>query len=80
MLRPSLKRLHPDSTIEVGNRYSFAYWSSKTTDEIVLSLAKGAPEPLLVKGDGTVMQGNTRVLVLLMRGVEVDSLPRVPYP
>ena len=77
---PPLKRLLPDNTIESYNRSSFAYRSSKSTAEIVQSLAKDAIEPTIVKGDGIAMQGNTRVLVLQRRGIEVDTLPRVPYP
>jgi hypothetical protein len=75
-----LRRLHSDATMEFGNRSSFLYWSSKSTDEIVRSLSPGSNEPLIVKGDGTVMQGNTRIMVLERRGVTVDSLPRVSFP
>jgi hypothetical protein len=34
---------------------------------------------LTVKPDGTIMNGNHRIRVLRDRGVDVDSLPRVPY-
>ena len=34
----------------------------------------------MVKPDRTVMQGNTRTLILEERGVDIDSLPRTPYP
>ena len=34
----------------------------------------------MVKQDGTVMQGNTRTLILEERGVDINQLPRTPYP
>jgi RHS repeat-associated protein len=36
-------------------------------------------EPLITKMDGTVMQGNHRIQVLMERGFDVDLLPRVIY-
>jgi hypothetical protein len=39
----------------------------------------GSASPLLVKANGTIMQGNTRIWILMQRGYDVDSLPRVPY-
>lgn len=58
---------------------SYTYWSKQSTADIVRSLAKDQEEPLLVKADGTVMQGNTRLTVLLERGYNINLLPRVPY-
>lgn len=51
------------------------------TDAIVRSLRPGAGnvEQLTVKVDGTVMQGNHRVQVLMERGYDVNKLPRVNY-
>ena len=40
------------------------------------SLAEGK-EPLTVYPDGAVAQGNTRITILMERGVDVNSLPRV---
>jgi hypothetical protein len=40
-----------------------------STDDIVRSLAPGSPEPLTVKPDGRVFDGNTRVKVLEERVV-----------
>jgi len=77
---PRLRRLHSDRTIELSNHSSFVYWSSRSTSEIIDSLASGSHEPLIVKRDGTVMQGNTRVMILERRGFDVESLQRVPYP
>jgi hypothetical protein len=48
--------------------------------EIIESLRPGTQEPLRAKQDGTVMQGNTRVLILEQRGVDINVLERVPYP
>lgn len=78
--RPPLRRLHPDQTILSGNRSSHNYWATRSTQEIIDSLGAGQPEPLMVKADGTVMQGNTRIMILQQRGVDVDLLPRVAFP
>jgi len=78
--RLPLRRLHPDQTVLSSNRSSHNYWATKSTEEIIDSLAADQPEPLMVKADGTVMQGNTRVMILQQRGVKVDSLPRVAFP
>ena len=53
--------------------------SQMSTDDIVASLKPGAEEPLRVKADGTIMDGNTRVAVLQSRGVDTNALPRTPY-
>jgi hypothetical protein len=74
-----LQRLHSNETIKSSNQSSYNYWSSKSTQEIVDSLKAGQNEPLIVKENGTVMQGNTRIFVLQERGFDVNSLPRVPY-
>jgi len=78
---PPLRRFHPDSTHESDRiaKNSLEYWRRQPTDKIVESLKQGADEPLIVKPDGSVWQGNTRIKVLQERGYDVDSLPRVPY-
>jgi hypothetical protein len=48
-----------------------------STDDIVKSLRPGSAEPLIVKPDGRIFQGNTRILVLEERDFDVNSLPRV---
>jgi hypothetical protein len=78
--RPRLRRLHSDATILQSNQSSYLYWSSRNTGEITQSLLPGMKEPLMAKRDGTVMQGNTRLLILEQRGVDIHSLPRVPFP
>lgn len=75
--RPALTLLHDEQTIR--RRVSYAYWEHRSTDDIVASLRPDAASPLTVKPNGTVMQGNTRILVLRQRGLDVDSLPRVIY-
>ena len=73
----SLRSLHSSETITSGNASSYNYWSSQSTDSIVESLLNG-DEPLLVKSDGTIMNGNTRILALQSRGYDVNSLiPRL---
>ena len=49
-----------------------------STEEIVDSLRPGAPQPLRVKEDGTVVEGNHRIFILLERAFDVDGLPREP--
>jgi hypothetical protein len=76
--KPPLRRLH-DSVYESGSaKWSLEYHRQKTTEEIVASLRPGAISPLLVKSDGTVMQGNTRIKVLQERGYPIDDLERGP--
>ena len=65
----TIKRLHSDETIKVGNKVSYEYWSKKTTQEIIDSLKPAQVEPLITKMDGTIMQGNTRTLILHETGV-----------
>ena len=73
-----LRILHPRASMSPS---SLKYWSGQTTEKIVESLSPGGGPglPLSVKIDGTVMQGNTRLSVLLDRGFDINSLPRVPY-
>jgi hypothetical protein len=75
-VEPELRLLHPDSTL---SETTLGFWRTKSIDEIVRSLSPGSEEPLTVKADGTVMQGNHRIKVLQELGYDVDSLPRVPH-
>lgn len=76
---PPLKGLHSSEAMR-GNQSSSNYWRGRSTDEIVDSLKPGRPESLKVKSDGTVMNGNTRLEILRERGVDINRLPREPYP
>jgi hypothetical protein len=71
------QRLHPDSSL---SKASLAYWRSRTTEQIVASLKPGGRIALKVKGDGIIMDGNTRMKVLEERGFAIESLPFEPYP
>jgi len=75
--RPVLKLLHDEKTLL---KTSLDYFRRQGTEEIVRSLRPGAVEPLIVNARGTVMQGNHRIFVLMERGFDVNSLPRVPHP
>jgi hypothetical protein len=78
-----LRPIHPRSTLMSGsNKHSWDFWSGKSTDEIVESLVPrpGYAEGLKVKPDGRVMQGNTRITILMDRGYNVDALPRELIP
>jgi hypothetical protein len=79
--RPALRLIHADATYQTGPaRLSLGYWRSRPTDAILDSLLPGRPEALRVKPDGRVMNGNTRLKVLLKRGVDIDALPREDLP
>lgn len=74
---PPLTLLHEIATIVANPSYKF--WQKQTTDDIVMSLRVEGRRPLTVKADGTVVDGNTRILVLQQRGYAIDALPRVIY-
>jgi len=80
--QPALKRLHPDTTYATDRlaKGSLDYWRQQPTEKIIESLKPGASEPLLVKPDGTVMNGNTRLKALEERGVDGNRLPREILP
>jgi RHS repeat-associated protein len=76
---PSLRVLHTTSMSE-SNLDSIRKMS---TADIIESLRPGnamGTDPLTVNAAGTVLQGNHRVTVLIERGVDVNVLPRLPYP
>lgn len=75
-----LRRIHSAETIKSSNSSSYNYWRQRSTDEIVRSLRAGAEEPLLVKPDGRIYQGNTRILILEERGFDINTLPREILP
>ncbi|HET9280863.1 MAG TPA: hypothetical protein VFR24_02765 [Candidatus Angelobacter sp.] len=47
------------------------------TSAVELARSQGSASPLTVYPDGTVADGNTRIRILIERGVDVDSLPRL---
>ena len=57
----------------------YRYWSGQSTEKIIQSLAPGAAEPLTVSAAGGIVDGNTRIFVLIERGIDVSNLPRVIY-
>jgi hypothetical protein len=73
---PPLKFLHPDVYGAGLALLSINYWRTQTTDAILRSLLPGSPEALRVKSDSTIMNGNTRLMVLLERQIDIDALPR----
>ena len=76
--QPPLRRLHPDSTYRSDQTAKGAaeYWRKQTTPQIVESLRPGTKELLQVRPDGTIGNGNTRIMILQERGFDVNSLPR----
>ncbi len=81
--KPALRRIH-DAIYERDRdaRRSLEYHRTRTTDQIVELLRPGPDnkEPLRVKPDGRVFQGNTRIKVLEERGYPVNDLPRDTIP
>jgi hypothetical protein len=77
--KPPLRRIH-ESVYEQDPkaRQALEYFRTRPTEEIVESLRKlpGRVEYLIVKPDGRIVQGNTRIKVLQERGYPVDDLPR----
>ncbi len=71
-----LSRLHSDSTITEGNSASYNYWKNKSTEEIIDSLKSAADQPLTVRANGTILDGNTRIKVLEERGIDINKLER----
>jgi hypothetical protein len=75
---PALRVIRSAETITSGvGGHSYNFWSSQSTDSIIGSLAPGAAEPLTVNAEGAIIDGNTRIYVLLERGIDVNGLPRV---
>lgn len=72
-----LLRIHSDAIYERGvPKFNLAFWRKKSTKEIIASLAPGEEESLKVKKDGRIFNGNTRIKILVERGVDVNDLPR----
>lgn len=70
---PPLRLLHPESTLVASK---LAALETLTTETITASLAPGQENCLKTRPDGTILEGNHRIHVLRVRGVDVDSLPR----
>jgi hypothetical protein len=76
-----LKFLHDEDSI---SRASQDYWRKKSTAEIMEDLQKN---PISVRPDGTILNGNHRLRVLQERGIDIDSLdipkqivPKITFP
>jgi hypothetical protein len=65
--------LHPDDTLI---SLKLEQLDCVPTELLLQSLLPGGPHSLKVRPDGTVLDGNHRVKILRMRGVEVGLLPR----
>lgn len=73
MKQPPLKFLHSESTLV---ELKLEYFRRVSTQELIDSLKPESVGALKVKEDGTIMDGNHRIKVLLERNVNVDDLPR----
>jgi RHS repeat-associated protein len=71
-----LRLIHGPSTISGAAMDSVRKMS---TEEIINSLKNG-DQPGIIKSDGTVMNGNTRLAVLQERGVDINKLGLKPDP
>lgn len=77
MANPPLRFLHSSHSLIPSK---LTYFRSVPTDQLIASLRPGQAGALKAKADGTLMEGHHRVVVLRERGVNVDELPREPYP
>jgi hypothetical protein len=68
---PKLKLLHSQSTLDQSK---LDYWRGKRTDEIIRSLTTEGRDKLEIRPDGTVLDGNHRVQVLIERGYDTSQL------
>lgn len=73
MILPRLRFLH---SARAFVDLKLAVLRSKDTKELIDSLLPGKPHALKVTTEGTIMDGNHRIKVLLERGIDVDDLPR----
>jgi len=75
--KADLKRIHSDETLNSGsNKFELESQRTRSTEDLIDSLKPGAPEPLKVKPDGRIFDGNTRTKVLEERGIDINDLPR----
>lgn len=74
---PPLKPLHADESLIKSKLDNYG---RLPTRDLIDSLTPGQPGSLKVRHDGTVVDGNHRIKILLDRGVDVDSLPREIVP
>jgi len=74
---PLLRLIHSDETLENGiARFSLMFWRTQSTKSIVESLQIGRIEPLKVKSDGRIFNGNVRCKVLIERDFDINILER----
>jgi hypothetical protein len=71
--RPPLKLLHPEDALIPSK---LAQLEQLSTETLLQSLTPGRRDCLKVRPDGTIIDGNHRILVLRKREVDVDALPR----
>ena len=73
MSQPSLRPLHPDSSL---SQPKLREYERLSTQVLIASLAPGQSGALKVRPDGTIMDGHHRIKILRDRGIDIDSLPR----
>jgi len=71
--RKQLRILHGEGSLR---KTSLDYWRRQKTETIVESLSNAARNPLVIKPDGTIMVGKTRVTILNERGYDTAALDR----
>lgn len=68
-----LNLLHSEEQLVKSKLELFRAYS---TELLINSLAPGQPGSLKVRPEGTILDGNHRIKVLIERGVDINSLPR----
>lgn len=77
MSKPSLKWLHPESSLSPAKIDRF---NKVPTEVLIESLQPGRQGSLKVRPDGTVLDGHHRLRVLCDRGIDIEALPREIVP
>ena len=71
--QPKLRFLHSESVL---NRVKLEQFRSFSTEVLKCSLIPGQRDALKARPDGTILDGNHRIRVLLERGEDIHRLPR----
>ena len=70
---PPLRPLHPKHSLSEAKLDEL---DKLSTEQLLKSLEPGRPGSLKTRGDGTIVDGHHRIVILRERGIYVDALPR----
>jgi len=72
-MQPKLRFLH---SVNLLNAVKLAQFRRLSTEQLKSSLRPGEPGSLKTRPDGTVLDGDHRLSILLERAEDIDNLPR----